>query len=73
MHLLDLARTANQRPRSGARPRRTSASRGVRPVLLRLLDAISTPAYVRNGRMEILALNRLALFMAVWYPRPARR
>jgi len=63
-HLFDLARTANERAGSAARSRRTSARRGLRPGVQRLLDAISTPAYVRNGRMDILGLNRMgrALF-----------
>jgi transcriptional regulator with XRE-family HTH domain len=60
-HLYDLARTAGP----GARPRRASAQQRVRPNVQRVLDSISTaPAYVRNGRFDILATNRLgrALF-----------
>jgi transcriptional regulator with XRE-family HTH domain len=65
-HLFDLADTANtaQRPAAG-RPSQRSASRaGVRPGVQRILDTIHAPAYVRNGRMDILAINRLgrALF-----------
>jgi len=66
LHLLNLAETANNSPRLDAkRPvRRTAGQIGVRPGVQRILDAISTPAYARNGRMDILAVNRLgrALF-----------
>jgi hypothetical protein len=36
----------------------------VRPGVRRILDSINSPAYVRNGRMDILATNRIgrALF-----------
>jgi transcriptional regulator with XRE-family HTH domain len=55
-HLFDLARAANTSPRT----RRRSAPRQVRPSLQRLLDSITTaPAWVRNGRMDFLAANRL--------------
>lgn len=51
--------------RSGtvARPR-TSARAGVREGIVRILDTIHAPAYVRNGRFDVLATNRLgrALF-----------
>jgi transcriptional regulator with XRE-family HTH domain len=65
-HLFDLADTANssESPAAG-RPQRRSASRaGVRQGVQRILDTIGAPAYVRNGRMDILATNRLgrALF-----------
>jgi hypothetical protein len=56
-HLFDLARTANASPRAPRR-RRTQA---VRPGIQRLLDAITdAPAFVRNGRLDILATNHLA-------------
>jgi transcriptional regulator with XRE-family HTH domain len=64
-HLFDLARTANTSSSgSASRPRRTSGRQGLRPGVQRILDSISTPAYVRNGSMDILAVNRLgrALF-----------
>jgi transcriptional regulator with XRE-family HTH domain len=65
-HLLDLAETANTSERTAAaRPARRSAHRaGVRPGVQRILDAIHAPAYVRNGRMDVLSTNRLgrALF-----------
>jgi len=57
-HLFDLARTANASPGS-ARTRRRPAVR-VRPGVQRILDAMSTaPAYVRNGRLDVLAANQL--------------
>jgi transcriptional regulator with XRE-family HTH domain len=55
-HLFDLARAAN----SGTRkPARTAKSQ-VRPNIQRILDSMSTsPAYLRNRRLDILATNRL--------------
>ena len=65
-HLFDLADTANAGGRAAAdRPSRRTANRtGVRRGVQRILDTINAPAYVRNGRMDILATNRLgrALF-----------
>lgn len=53
-HLYDLAR-AGQTP---ARPRRRRAQHQVRPGVARMLDAITgAPAFVRNGRGDILAAN----------------
>jgi transcriptional regulator with XRE-family HTH domain len=58
-HLFDLARTAND-TLSTARSRRRPAGRHVRPGVQRILDAMSTaPAYVRNGRLDVLAANQL--------------
>ena len=54
-HLFDLARAARPAPQ----PRRRRASRQIRPGVQRLLDAISAPAMVRNGRMDILGANEL--------------
>ena len=55
-HLLDLARTAN----AGSRPPRRRAQQ-VRPGVLRLLETITdAPAFVRNGRLDLLAVNPLA-------------
>jgi transcriptional regulator with XRE-family HTH domain len=56
-HLLDLARTANaERP-----PRRTSAPQRIRPSIQRIVDAMSDiPAFVQNGRLDILYANGLA-------------
>jgi transcriptional regulator with XRE-family HTH domain len=67
-HLFDLAKAAQTSARGGIRvsggPRRSSARTAVRPGVQRLLDSITTPAYVANGRMDLLATNRLgrALF-----------
>jgi hypothetical protein len=67
-HLFDLASAAQSSGRAGGHgsdgPRRSSARTSVRPGLQRLLDSINTPAYVANGRMDLLATNRLgrALF-----------
>jgi len=55
-HLFDLARGAHAV--SGAR--RRPAKQQVRPSVQRMLDAMTAaPAFVRNGRMDILAANRL--------------
>ena len=55
-HLLDLVRTANtERP-----PRRTAAPQKVRPSLQRIVDGMAAiPAFVRNGRLDILYANPL--------------
>lgn len=55
-YLQDLARAAGP----GVKRRRAAAST-VRPAVRQVLDAISdAPAWVRNGRHDILAANRLA-------------
>lgn len=57
-HLFDLARVAH----GGSEPvkRRRSATWVLRPSLLRALEVITDgPAFVRNGRMDILATNPL--------------
>jgi transcriptional regulator with XRE-family HTH domain len=65
-HLLDLARAANTGT-AAARTRRRPAGQHVRPGVQRLLDAMNTaPAYVRNGRLDVLAAN--ALGRAVFAP-----
>ena len=69
-HLYDLVRAAN----NGARAPRRPARQQVRPAVQRLLDAMTmAPAYVRNGRMDVLASNRLgrAVF-APLFDSPAR-
>jgi hypothetical protein len=42
--------------------RRTAVSK-VRPGVLRILESLTTPAYVRNARTDILAANDLAVVM----------
>jgi hypothetical protein len=68
-HLLDLLRTAGTtRP-----PRRRPTGQRVRPTVQRVLDSMSgTPAFVLNGRLDILAANALgsALYSPV-YAMPA--
>jgi transcriptional regulator with XRE-family HTH domain len=55
-HLFDLARTQQ----TTTRPRRRTTSQRVRPGVQRVIDAITdAPAFVRNGRMDILAANQL--------------
>jgi len=62
-HLHDLARAANTAPRARRRPSRQP----VRPAIQQLLDAMTdAPAFVRNGRLDILAVN--ALGEAVYSP-----
>lgn len=65
-HLYDLARTANASP--SARKPRTRAE-GVRPSILRLLDAITdAPAMLRNNYFDYVAANSLgrALYSPVF-------
>jgi len=73
-HLFDLARAANatatRRRRSASAPRRP-----VRPAVQQVLDAMDgAPAWVRNGRSDFLAANRLgrALY-APMFADPVRR
>jgi transcriptional regulator with XRE-family HTH domain len=55
-HLYDLARAANPSPRARRIPRAT----GVSPSMLRVLSGMTEmPAIVRNGRLDVLAANRL--------------
>lgn len=54
-HLFDLVRVAGTGQR---RPRKPSQER-IRPTVQRILDSITAPAYVRNGRLDILAANPL--------------
>lgn len=54
-HLHDLARAASANPRTRRRP-----TPQVRPAVARLLDAMTdAPAFIRNGRLDILAINPL--------------
>jgi transcriptional regulator with XRE-family HTH domain len=58
-HLFDLARQANPGP-APARRRRKAAPEQVRPGVQRILDGMTmVPAYVRNGRLDVLAANHL--------------
>lgn len=69
-HLFDLARAAH----TATPVRRRVTKQPVRPTVQRILDAMSgAPAYVRNGRGDILAGNRLgyALFSEM-YAGPTR-
>ncbi|HEX3427076.1 MAG TPA: helix-turn-helix transcriptional regulator [Acidimicrobiales bacterium] len=55
-HLLDLARTLN----AARTPRRAPKQERVRPMVQRLIDGMPEhPAYVRNGRLDVLATNPL--------------
>jgi transcriptional regulator with XRE-family HTH domain len=64
-HLFDLVRAQQPVPRTR---RRRTAPPTIRPSVQQLLDRIDTPAYVRNGRMDIVAANRLgeALYSEVF-------
>ena len=54
-HLFDLARAAGPAPKSARKTRGQ-----VSPSLQRLLDGMTgTPAFIRNGRLDILAINAL--------------
>jgi transcriptional regulator with XRE-family HTH domain len=56
-HLFALARESG----TTAKRRRTKPSATVRPVLQQVLDAITdAPAWIRNGRHDVLAMNHLA-------------
>ena len=69
LHLFDLARAA--RP---SRPPRRRPQRTVRPSVLRILESMTgTPAFVRDGRLDVLAINPLgrALYAPV-FDDPAR-
>lgn len=62
-HLLDLARAAG----TTRRPARRRPAQQIRPALQQLLDAMTeAPAFVRNGRLDILATNRLG--KALYWP-----
>ncbi len=64
-HLLDLVRAANRVRPARARPTQDR----VRPTVQHILDAmVGVPAYVRNGRLDILSTNRLgaALYAPVF-------
>jgi transcriptional regulator with XRE-family HTH domain len=64
-HLFDLVRAANATSHPN---RRRPTQERVRPVVQRILDSITAPAYVRNGRLDLLAANPLghALYAPVF-------
>ncbi|MGF4042146.1 MULTISPECIES: helix-turn-helix transcriptional regulator [Paenarthrobacter] len=69
-HLYDLARAASEGGRSRRRPVRKQV---IRPGVQLTLDAISgSPAFIRNGRLDLLATNALgrALYSDI-YDSPA--
>lgn len=72
-HLYDLVRTANE----GAHPQRRrgpAKPQQVRPGVQQLLDAMhDVPAFVQNGRLDVIAINRLgrAVFSEM-YVQPQR-
>lgn len=56
-HLFSLARESGHH----SSPRKRAAPTSVRPVIQQVLDAMTdAPAWVRNGRHDIVAMNRLA-------------
>ena len=68
-HLYRLVRTATTR-----RPaRRAPARKRVRPTIQRMLDLMPMPAYLRNGRFDILAANDLgrALYSPLYEASPS--
>lgn len=59
-HLFALARTANASSQARSREYRPKAQTRVRPSIQVVLDSITdAPAFVRNGRRDILAANHL--------------
>jgi len=73
-HLFDLHRSATTSPQR-ARPRRTKT---IRPMVQRLLEAITVPAFVRNARQDLVCGNQLAyalyapLFPDARHPGPSQ-
>jgi transcriptional regulator with XRE-family HTH domain len=64
IYLFDLARAANASSR-----RRPAPSRRMRPMMQQILDGmVGTPAFVRNGRLDIIGVNLLgrALYAPVF-------
>ena len=56
-HLYRLVRTATTS--AGAARRRTPSKQRVRPAIQRILERMPMPAYLRNGRFDVLAANDL--------------
>ncbi|MFD6166030.1 helix-turn-helix transcriptional regulator [Oerskovia sp. NPDC060287] len=72
-HLFDLARAANASGAARSRARRAPAP-VLRPAVQRILDAMDgAPAFVRNGRLDVLGTNSLgrALYAPI-YDSPER-
>ena len=68
-HLFDLARALG--PAAGQR--RKPAKQRIRPGVQRILDATTgAPAFVRNGRLDILAANQLGYALYSTYLTPGR-
>jgi transcriptional regulator with XRE-family HTH domain len=70
-HLFDLARAARN---GGRQPRRRRAAPEVRPGIRHMLDAMTgSVAFVRNGRLDICAVNPLgrAFYAPVYDAEPA--
>jgi transcriptional regulator with XRE-family HTH domain len=65
IHLYDLVRATSTTSRPN---RRRPTQERVRPLIQRILDSITAPAYVRNGRLDLLAANPLgqALYAPVF-------
>lgn len=57
-HLFDLARFANASGAARTRARRAPTP-VLRPAVQRILDALDAPAFVRNGRLDVLGTNLL--------------
>jgi transcriptional regulator with XRE-family HTH domain len=69
-HLFDLARAAQPALATG---KRRPAKQQVRPAVQRILDAITqAPAFIRNGRLDILAANQLGYALYSAYLTPGR-
>jgi transcriptional regulator with XRE-family HTH domain len=58
-HLFDLARACTGPRRATSR----GADGPVRPSVLRMLSSLTTPAYIRNHRLDVLAANDLGFAM----------
>ena len=69
-HLIDLARATQ--PATGPR-RRRPARQQIRPAVQRILDAMTgAPAFIRNGRLDIIAANQLGYALYSPYLTPGR-
>jgi len=69
-HLIDLARATQ--PATATRRRRPTKQH-IRPAVQRILDAMTqAPAFIRNGRLDILAANQLGYALYSTYVTPGR-